>query len=274
MNDPVPRYPSPNGESENVEICTKICTLIAMKQLNLPLIFKRLGMSKHAHKVYETVLKRGPLLATEIVSGTGVYRPAVYRALYELLDEKLLIRTKDGKRHYWSAASPNKIEKLFSDALGKVSDLLPREKPRAEESITGTLRLFHGPEGIRAVFDDVIEHTPRGETFYRYTSERNVDKVNSYLSKDYRDRRDRKKLERLVISNPLSGRQKRPRLERFIKYIQAQDGTSLFEQNVIQIVYGRRIALIDLNTEESMIIDNPALAEFQKVIFRQLYKKL
>ncbi len=245
-----------------------------MESLNLPLVFKRLGMSRHAHKVYSAVLKHGPLLATQAISKTGIHRPAAYRAFKELSDARLLIRMKEGKRYYWNAAEPKKIEALFSGVQKEVKNLIPRHQLHAEEAVTGTLRLFHGPEGIRAIFDDVIEHTPRGETFYRYTSERNVDKVNTYLSKDYRERRDKKKLERLVISNPLSGKQKKPRLERFIKYIQAQDGTSLFEQNVIQIVYGHRLALIDLNTEESMVIENPALAEFQKVIFKQLYKKL
>ena len=243
-----------------------------MEKTDLPLIFKRLGLSKHAASVYETVRKRGPLLATEIVSLAKAHRPAVYKALYELSDAKLLVKTFAGKRRYWNAVGPKKIASLFNEASLDVLKNLPAEKPHTAETVTSNLRLFHGPEGIRQVFDDVIEHTPRGDTFYRYTSERDLDEVNSYLSKDYRERRDKKKLERLVISNPVSGSRKKARLERFIKYIQSKE--SVFEQNVIQIVYGRRIALIDLNSKESTVIENEALAEFQKVIFRQLYRKL
>ena len=49
---------------------------------------------------------------------------------------------------------------------------------------------------------------------------------------------------------------------------------NLFDQNIIQLIYGDRISLIDPNTERVVIIENKALADFQKVIFRQLYDKL
>ena len=243
-----------------------------MKIHSLSEIFKRLGITKHASKVYTLLLKSGPLLATDIVSRTRLYRPGVYRALYELLDEKLLIKTKKGKRYLWSAASPKRLTSLFKDAVRQAEALEPKTILATEEIVTDSIKLFHGPEGIRSVFNDVIGHTKRGDTFYRYTSERDLDHVNSYLSKDYRARRDEKKLERLVISNPISGSRKTSRLERFVKYMPPEAG--LFTQNVIEMVYGDRIAFIDLNTEESLIIENPALAEFQKVIFKQLYKKL
>ena len=126
---------------------------------------------------------------------------------------------------------------------------------------------------VRAsVFDDTIAHTPKGQTFYRYTSERDLSRVNRYLSPGYRGARDKKKLERLVISNARSGAQKRSRLERFIKYM--PEGTLQFDQNIIQIVYGKRLAFINLNSEEAFVIEDAALADFQKVIFSQLYRRL
>jgi hypothetical protein len=76
----------------------------------------------------------------------------------------------------------------------------------------------------------------------------------------------------LVISNPVSGKQKRSRLERFIKFIPSN--FDLFQQNIIQLIYGDRISLIDLNTNRVVIIENKALAEFQKIIFQQLYRNL
>lgn len=122
------------------------------------------------------------------------------------------------------------------------------------------------------MFDHVIDNLPKGGTFYRYTSERNLDEVNKYISRDYRLKRDKKKLERLVISNPLSGKQKKPRLERFIRYINSENVQ--FNQNIIQIIYGTRVAFINLNNEEAYIIEDKQLADFQTTIFKQLYFKL
>lgn len=79
-------------------------------------------------------------------------------------------------------------------------------------------------------------------------------------------------LERMVISNPVSGKRKNPRLERFIKFILPEN--DLFIQNIIELIYEDRVAFIDLNKEEGLVIENASLADFQKVIFRQLYKKL
>jgi hypothetical protein len=172
----------------------------------------------------------------------------------------------------WNACNPKRITELFNEVTQKVKALVPESKNKVTETVTSSMKIFYGAKGIQAVFDDVVDHSKKGDTFYRYTSEVDLDKVNSYLSPDYRKKRDAKKLERLVISNPTSKNKKQPRLERFIKTIPPE--VSLFNQNVIQLVYGERIAFIDLNKEECLVIENPALADFQKVIFKQLYKKL
>lgn len=141
-----------------------------------------------------------------------------------------------------------------------------------EKDVPQSVRFLHGPAGIRAAFDDVISHTPKGDTFFRYTSERDLAKVNKYLARDYRERRDKKKLERLVISNAVSGSQKKSRLERFVKFIPRD--TDQFEQNIIQLIYGECVSIIDLTTEEVVIIENKQLTDFQKVVFKLLYKQL
>ncbi len=240
--------------------------------MNIPEIFKRLGLSKHAGAVYHYLGEHGPLLATHIISGTEVHRPAVYRALDSLKEHRFITLLHEGKRKYYRAASVDIIVKEFASVSIHTEKVAEKVRAHHERHIPYGMRLFTGHTGIRAVFDDVIEHTPFKGTFYRYTSERNLDTVNAYLSPDYRARRDAKKLERQVISNPESGSLKRSRLERFIKFIPST--TELFDQNIIQFVYGDRIAFIDLNKEQALIIENKALADFQKIIFRQLYKKL
>lgn len=241
-------------------------------------IFKRLGMSKHSAKLYADLQKYSPILTSNLVSKSRLHRPAVYKSLYELEKLGFIIKIKKGKRFVWQALDQQKILDQFSLQTKNVEKIILGTKPASGQTegnrthISPSMRILHGPEGIRAAFDDVIEHSDRCSTFYRYTSEQDLDAVNAYLSKDYRKKRDAKKLERKVISNPVSGRQKKPRLERFIKYIEPE--SDLFIQNIIQIIYKDRLALIDLNTEQAIIIENAALADFQKVIFRQLYKKL
>lgn len=236
-------------------------------------IFKRLGYPKHAEKVYDALCaQKEAASVTAIAHRTKLPRATVYRCLEPLLRDDLVEQTAVGKRTYYSAGSPRKLAAAMKLTETAGAQALSKYVQEREKDVPQSVRFLHGPTGIRAAFDDVISHAKREETFFRYTSEQDLTKVNQYLARDYRERRDRKKLERKVISNAASGAQKRSRLERFIKFIPVE--ADQFEQNIIQLVYGKRVSIIDLDTEEVMIIENERLAEFQKVIFRLLYQRL
>lgn len=236
-------------------------------------VFKRLGYPKHAEKVYDALhARKDSVSVTEIAKRTELPRMTVYRCLDALLPDGVVEQVKVGKRSYYTAGSPRKLTAAMKLSEAGGEQVLSRYVKEREKDVPGSVRFLHGPSGIRAAFDDVLSHAKRGETFFRYTSERDLAKVNQYLARDYRERRDQKKLERQVISNAASGSQKRSRLERFIKFIPQE--ADQFEQNIIQLVYGKRVSIIDLDTEEVTIVENQRLADFQKVIFRLLYKRL
>jgi sugar-specific transcriptional regulator TrmB len=236
-------------------------------------IFTRLGYPKHSAEIYRVLSDATePLLVTAIANHAKVQRMTVYRVLEVLGRDKVVIAAPIGLRTGYSAEHPSVLESLLSCDVVKTEKVIAKLITKREKEVPAYIRFLRGKEGIREAFDDVIAHTPRGALVYRYTSEKDLSEVNAYLAPDYRARRDAKKLERLVISNPLSSAQKRKRLERFIRCIPADADT--FDQNIIQFVYGNRVSFIDITTEQVTIIENPALAAFQKVIFNQLYKKL
>jgi len=234
--------------------------------------FKRLGLPKNSADIYGLLRHSGPMIPTHICEIAHLHRPSVYRALRSLLKNHFIYSTVRGRRKQYHASDPRLITKAFSQISSKLRDRIAKAIIADDSYKQKEVRFLSGPKGIRDAFDDTISHMKRGEVFYRYTSEKDLDKVNKYLSKSYRLLRDKKKLERMVISNPISGMRKKPRLERFIKFIPSN--ASLFDQNIIQLVYGSRVSLIDLNTERVLVIENKALADFQKVIFKQLYDKL
>jgi sugar-specific transcriptional regulator TrmB len=241
--------------------------------MNLTQIFQRLGFGKNASTIYKTLLDKGrPMLITHVAEAAKIDRPEVYRCLSPLIKQGFVVKTPVGKRCGYSVEDPRRVHSAFirdTNSVNKfTADLLAKKVLALPAHIT----YFKGAEGVHAIFNDVIDRMPRGGTFYRYTSERNLAAVNRYLSPDYRVRRDKKKLERLVISNPVSGKAKRQRLERFIKFIPPE--ADLFDQNVIQLVYADSIAFINLNTEEGYVIRDPDLARFQTVIFKQFYSRM
>ncbi len=236
--------------------------------MNIEIIFKRLGLSKHAYKVYELLQKHSSLRAHDVMKISGIHTPAVYAALSDLLENHFITFTLKGKRKFYETTDAENIVNKFSKVTHSLGKEINLEQPFRQSEI----RILKGQNGIRDAFNDVVTHTRRGGTFYRYTSEKDLASVNTYLSEDYRKKRDAKKLERLVISNPESGKQKKSRLERFIRFIPEDQG--LFDQNIIQIIYGERVMFIDLDKEIAMIIENNRMANFQATIFKQLYRTL
>lgn len=232
-------------------------------------VFDRLGLPKHSAEVYLSLEKNGPSSISAISRDIAVFRPAVYRAVRAMVKTALISEKDFGMRTYFAAEGRKRVTDRF---VHEIEDLSRKGKEVSEKNSMGAIRYFEGKHSVTLAFNDLLEHSKRGDTFYRYTSERDLDAVNNLLPPDYRRRRDAKRLERLVISNPESGKQKRNRLERFIKYISSD--REAFDQNAIQLIYGDRLAFIDLNTYKGFIIENHTLAEFQKTIFKALYKRL
>lgn len=238
-------------------------------RMTTPEAFSRIELSSRAARIYDALEASEPLLVTELSAHTDLYRPTLYRELAHLRKVGLVHTSLRGKRTVYSAAPRARVVELFEGATQRVHEYAQTDV-RTTLADTREIRLT-GPDGIRAAFDDVIDHTKRGDTFYRITSERDLDRVNSYLSPEYRARRDAKRLERLVITNATSGSRKRARLERFVRFM--PDGAA-FSQNIIELIYGNRVSFIDITEETVHILDNPRLADFHRVLFRQLYKKL
>src|SRR3989338_2067211 len=236
-------------------------------------LLKNLGLKRQEILVYLGLLEYGPLSVSDISKKTGLYRPAIYSALATLTKRGLVSVSLKKKHKFYVAESPKKLRELLNAFSGNldasIKELEEKYKTRSSQP---QIRVLEGVEGIRAVFNDVVETLHKKDVFYRYNSEVDLDEVNKYLPQSYREKRDAKQLERLVISNYVSGRKKKPRLERAIKFMPLR--SEEFEQNVIQLIYGTKVAVIDLNTKTSLIIENTALADFQAKIFRLLYKKI
>ncbi len=240
-----------------------------MRPMSLAVICSRLGLPKGSAEVIRALESDDALSMSEIVRATHIHRPAAYRAVRALCAHGVLQSQKIGKRVGFRSRGQKVLASLFADTSAAVD----RQVPGQQISTTfANVRYLTGTKGITEVFTDIVQHTKKGDTFYRFTSERNLDEVNSYLPKEYRTIRDQKKLERQVISNVLSGSKKRPRLERFVKFLEGEK--EHFTQNAIQLIYGQRIAFIDITKKECIIIENETLAEFQRVIFKALYRRL
>jgi len=240
---------------------------------NYQWILAKLGISEKAVKLYVDLLDHGRSSPSEIVARTGLHRPEVYRYIPFLADKWLVVTSKTGKRQFFTAWSPERIAELLSEleqnANYVISELnekyiVMNQKPHVEYR--------EGRKGVAAVFADIVSTLGEDETFYRVTSEVDVEKVNTYLPTNYRTVRDKKKLQRYVIMSANAAKVKQKRLDRDL--VVMPPSMDDFRDNVFMTIYGHKVAYIDFNTETAITIANPMIAEFQKKLFKLAYNSL
>lgn len=231
------------------------------------------GLNEKEYLLYETLISYGPLTISEITTHTVLHRPYAYKTIRSLIQKKFVIESKTGKKKVYIAEQPTKLISLIPERKDQVIETIYNlEEKYSAPKLNISVKTFQGKKAITAVYEDIIFSLKKEETFYRYTSEKDTKYVDSLLPKNYRIIRDNKKLERLVISNAQSSLNKKSRLERFIKVLPQSE--TQFNQNCIQLIYGNKIAFIDIENLQGVIIENTNMAQFQKAIFKLFYKRL
>ncbi|MFA6445947.1 MAG: helix-turn-helix domain-containing protein [Candidatus Paceibacterota bacterium] len=237
-------------------------------------ILEKIGLTKNESAIYLALLEMGTSNISKISEKTSIHRPLIYKAIPSLLDKKLITKTQKFKSIVYGAEPPNRLETMFDDFKIDFFEILPDlEDTYASGEKKPKIRFLEGKDGTKRVFDDVVRSLKTNDVFYRYSSNQDgQEKKDKYLPKIYRKMRDAKKLQREVITNEQTAKNKPPKLDRFAKVMPNDFGP--FDHNVTEIIYGNKVAFIDYNSEIAMIIESKRIAEFQKQIFKMLFKKL
>lgn len=236
-------------------------------------ILSKIGLHEKESKIYLTLLDHGESSISEIAKYAHLTRAEVYRFLPHLLETSLLLQHIIGKRKYYSAWSPKILQELLHNTLKESDAMIENlsshfdEKKKISQVITRT-----GSNGITQVFADIVETCEVGECVYRITSEKDVAKTNAYMPDDYRKIRAKKWLQLSLITSEQVAKKKNPRLDREMAII--PEKWNEFDNNISLTLYGNKMAYIDFNTESSVMIENEQMADFQKKIFRLLFRYL
>jgi sugar-specific transcriptional regulator TrmB len=236
-------------------------------------ILNNLGLSPNQSRVYISLVESGPALVSTIAHRSGLHRPTVYQALPALIERGLVSVFPKRKQKMYVAESPEKLRQLFDQFSVQFQEMLPQlSRNFSKKSSRPLIKFLEGKKAIAFVFEDIVRTLKRGEVFYRYSSRRATTKGDSFMPKSYWELRDRKQLQRFVITNEPVSREKKPRLERAVKVVPRK--FDLFEYDVTQLIYADKIAFVDYNSHTAVIIENPSIATFQRKLFELLYNLL
>lgn len=237
-------------------------------------ILGQAGLTLHEASVYTAMLGSGPCSISTIVRNSGLHRPAVYVALPALLAKGLVSTALTGKRKEYIAEEPEKLEQLFEERERQFKRAIVEfGRTYHKKKTKPSIKVVEGSEGLRSVLEDLAHTMKPGETFFRASSRDLGTDVEKFVPREFREVRDAKKLEQLVITNSaLKGSPHKKRLECYSKMIPPSEDP--FTYDIAQLIYGDKVAFVDYKEETALIIENPRFAKFQERLFRSLFKRL
>ena len=236
-------------------------------------LLQNLGLDQHEAFIYEKLLEKETNSITDIEKLTKLHRPQIYAAIDKLLEKSLVHVVVKGKRKFYTATSPQLVEQIFARKEKEFFDYVESLHKKYEKSHSHKpeVTFSEGKEAIQKTYMDIPNEVKKDEMYYRYMP---VSKLyrSKYIPKNYRESRDKKGLERMIITNKHTMHERSNHLTRTVKAVPAH--FDLFEYEMSLTMFNDKVVLVDFETESVIEIKHERFAEFQKKVFKLLFSKL
>ncbi len=238
-------------------------------------ILQNIWLTEIESKIYICLLEKWTLWISKIAELWWLNRMQIYAALPHLIEKHLISESTHGKRKKYSAEDPDNLENIFYEQKLMFKNTLEIMKSTYDKKMNiPQLRTFYTRKAMKHIFHDIIDTLEHSGTYYRYSS-RKDDHMRWFLWNSYKEKRDKKQIQRMVITSSDLKKAKEAwkiNLNREIAAIPKK--YDLFEDNISKMIYANKVAIIDYNTDTSFIIENKKFADFEKKIFKLLFKHL
>lgn len=225
-------------------------------------------------KVYNHILENPYKDITNISTSCKLHRPLTYKIVRNLLDKKFIIVQLQGKKKLYVSENPSKIFDEFVNLEFKIKNLVRDLKEKYNANINELkVTQYQGKYAIRNAFKEILENTGYKNNIYRIESLNENMHLRDYYPEIYKQRAyESGDISKYVITNESKNNKRRPKLNRYTKVVTKKE--MVMEDNVFQVVSDKNVIFVDLNSEQAFLFEGEKFAEFQKKIFKLLYKKI
>lgn len=241
-------------------------------------ITKILGEKEGA--VYLAALELGTATIADISHKAQLPRSTCYLFIEELEQHGLLNRTTKGKKGYIVAESPEKLLQTVEEEKTKLTDhvsLLVSALPELKAiynkpSYKPLVRYYEGFQGVKTILEDTLKSAEILVWCSGY--EKGIEKRLSDYLDTYFDAVNRKG----IATRELLGSS--PDMEGYIgsyesdlhkiKEVSFQRGI----KHIDKLVYGSKTAYLSFEELNGVVIENHAIAEFERSIFNMYFRQM
>ncbi|MFC1697178.1 TrmB family transcriptional regulator [Nanoarchaeota archaeon] len=222
---------------------------------------KNIGLTEGEIKVYEALLVLGESTKTKLVKEAGIAPSNLYDIANRLIEKGIISKVvKNGVAHF-SPVNPKHIldfldekEKEIEDERNIVNSILPTLLARFQESKEKVnVEVFQGWNGMKTVFDDLIEQCKKGDKNYVFgASKGESDKKGDIFFLKYSRMREKKGIFTKIIFN----HDMKERKERINFFLQSKmyDVKFLQQTTPTEIMVYKDVTAIIILTKEPLVI--------------------
>ena len=229
---------------------------------------EKLNYSVNESKVYLTLIKLGSSLAGKIAKEAELDRSSTYNALKALIQRGVVSTYHENKRTIYVPENPSKILNYYQEKEEIAKKIIPKlEQQFAFKKQNSAVKLFQGYKGLKTVFQEILDSTNKGETYYVMGSEGYFTKKMPYYAPIYRKRKELKQVKTKVLIR--EGRDKRKKN----KYSDYRKIPSDVESPATINIYGDKIAIFIWDEPPQVIvIENKNVNKTLENYFKFMWK--
>ncbi len=173
-------------------------------------ILESVGFTKGEVRVYLTLLELGDTTTGDIIKRSGITGSKVYEILDRLIKKGLVSYIIREKTKYFQASSPkrlldyiNRKEAEFVRQKKSIEALVPElEKIQKSKQKIQSSQIFEGYEGIKTVFNLILESIEPGEEYYAFSIGEELNNKNVMLFlQNYHLKRIKGRIRVKIIAN-------------------------------------------------------------------------
>lgn len=238
---------------------------------------EQLGLSIREARVYKALLNIGPTTITRLVKDTSIPSSKIYDVLERLIQKGLVTHILVKGKKEFHPASPDKLFSLLKEKEKLINNILPDlNKLYEKTSEEVQAEIFKGPEGLKAVLDDIVKTK---KDFINLGASGKGELILPYFVPQFYERLKEKKINfrMLAVDTELTKKQF-SKLKKY-KNIKIKYLPKTIHNFMSTLIYGGKVALVPITPAiESLpitiLIKSKESADSYREIFEWIWKSI
>ena len=239
----------------------------------------QLGLDAKEIAIYEALLKLGPASIRDVAAQASINRGTTYETLKKLAGKGVVSYFPRGRRRVFQAEDPERLltlgeskQQALTQAMEQLRrEIIPTLKMSQTEFSPGNVRFYEGDDGVELVLRDILDNTARQEDRrYAVISTKTLREHLYRPFPNFTRQRVQRGIHVRVIAVGEGGDEAELAERKWLPPSASTDASYI-------AIYPPKVAIITLSQQNYpvvIVIDSPAIASTQQLMFDTLWQLL